>query len=341
MGGRTKINMLSMMQRAGAGASRLSVQRAFHAAASSPGAFHVCQKALVPSVESGLLRQGGGLPRLFARRFARDTQRSRYANRKPAQTKVREREQEQWAQPPAQQAYGQLGRQEDEERGRQMDSLDDSGVRSHLTKVYATLGGTIGVSAFGSLGAMTIPGMMMSPLIPGLASLVPLFWLFKTTPDTHSEPFRGALLGSFALLSGMSTAPLIAMATSMNPMLVPMALGATTGMFGIMTLGAMVAPKGAALRMGPALFGGMIVIFGCGIGGMFVEPSSPWYPVLHSMHLYGGLGIFSLYVAYDTQQIISDYEEGNRDVMHGAVNLFINFKAMFSRFLFIFMGSKD
>ena len=202
--------------------------------------------------------------------------RSRYANRKPAQTKVREREQEQWAQPPAQQAYGQLGRQEDEERGRQMDSLDDSGVRSHLTKVYATLGGTIGVSAFGSLGAMTIPGMMMSPLIPGLASLVPLFWLYRTTPDTHSEPFRGALLGSFALLSGMSTAPLIAMATSMNPMLVPMALGATTGMFGIMTLGAMVAPKGAALRMGPALFGGMIVIFGCGIGGMFVEPSSPW-----------------------------------------------------------------
>merc|ERR1712195_104470 len=211
------------------------------------------------------------------------------------------------------------------ERGRQMDSLDDSGVRSHLTKVYATLGGTIGVSAFGSLGAMTIPGMMMSPLIPGLASLVPLIWLYRTTPDTHSEPFRGALLGSFALLSGMSTAP----------------LGATTGMFGIMTLGAMVAPKGAALRMGPALFGGMIVIFGCGIGGMFVEPSSPWYPVLHSMHLYGGLGIFSLYVAYDTQQIISDYEEGNRDVMHGAVNLFINFKAMFSRFLFIFMGSKD
>merc|ERR1740117_2194099 len=194
--------MLSMMQRAGAGASRLSVQRAFHAAASSPGAFHVCQKALAPSVESGLLRQGGGLPRLFARRFARDTQRSRYANRKPAQTKVREREQEQWAQPPAQQAYGQLGRQEDEERGRQMDSLDDSGVRSHLTKVYATLGGTIGVSAFGSLGAMTIPGMMMSPLIPGLASLVPLFWLYRTTPDTHSEPFRGALLGSFALLSG-------------------------------------------------------------------------------------------------------------------------------------------
>ena len=65
------------------------------------------------------------------------------------------------------------------------------------------------------------------------------------------------------------------------------------------------------------------------------------YPVLHSMHLYGGLGIFSLYVAYDTQQIIADYEEGNRDVMHGAVNLFINFKAMFTRFLYIFMGSSN
>jgi len=330
------------MQRAGAGASPRTVQRAFHAAASSPGAFHVCQNTLVPSVESGLLRQGGGLSRLFIRRFARRAEeKSRYANRKPAQTKVKEREQEQWAQPPAQQAYGQLGRQEDEERGRQLNSLDDDGVRSHLAKVYATLGGTIGVSAFGSLGAMTIPGMMMSPLIPGLGSLVPLFLLYRTSPDTHSELYRGAMLGSFALLSGMATAPLIAMATSMNPMLVPMALGATTGMFGVMTLGAMVAPKGAALRMGPALFGGVVVLLGCGVGSMFVEPSSPWYPVLHSVQLYGGLGIFSLYVAYDTQQIIADYEEGNKDVMLGAVNLFINFKAMFSRFLMIFMGSNN
>lgn len=63
--------------------------------------------------------------------------------------------------------------------------------------------------------------------------------------------------------------------------------------------------------------------------------------MLHSVSLYGGLGIFSLYVAFDTQQIIADYEQGNRDVVHGAVNLFINFKAMFVRFVLIFMGRDD
>merc|ERR1712070_300949 len=116
-------------------------------------------------------------------------------------------------------------------------------------------------------------------------------------------------------------------------MIIPMALGATTGMFGVMTVGALLAPKGAALRLGPPLFGGVICLLGVGIGSMFVDVSSPWYPVLHSFQLYGGLGIFSLYVAYDTAQIIDDYEHGNRDVVHGAVNLFINFKAMFTRFV--------
>lgn len=252
---------------------------------------------------------------------------------------MRDREQEQWAKPPAQQWAQPPAQEEEEERGRQMDSLDDNGVRTHLAKVYGTLGATIGVSAVGSVASITT-GMMVSPLIPGLASLVPLFWLYSTTP-ADSEMKRGLLLGSFALLSGMSTAPLVAMASSMNPMLVPMALGATTGMFGLMTAAAMVAPKGAMLRLGAPLFGGVVCLMGVGVAGFMVDPSSPWYPVLHSVSLYGGLGIFSLYVAYDTQQIIQDYEEGNRDVVHGAVNLFINFKAMFTRFLLIFMGNND
>ena len=63
--------------------------------------------------------------------------------------------------------------------------------------------------------------------------------------------------------------------------------------------------------------------------------------MLHSVSLYGGLGIFSIYIAYDTQQMINDYEEGNRDTVTAALNMFINVKQVFTRFLIIFIGRND
>ena len=37
------------------------------------------------------------------------------------------------------------------------------------------------------------------------------------------------------------------------------------------------------------------------VGGMFVPVTSAWYPLLHNVMLYGGLVLFTLYIAYDTQ----------------------------------------
>lgn len=276
----------------------------------------------------------------MVRSFARDS-RSRYSNRRPAQTKLKEETAYKWADPPAQAAHGGLRDGEEQEQYRsQAETLDD-GVKAHLSKVYGTLAGTIGVAAGGATASMLVPGLMMSPLIPGLGSLVPLFWLYTTNPQKDSETKRGLLLGSFAFLSGMSIAPICYVAMKMNPMLIPTALGATTAMFGAMSVAALAAPPGAALRMGPPLFGGVLVLGGCGLASFFVDPSSALYPVLHSVNLYGGLGIFALYTAFDTQYIIHDYEHGNRDVVQGAVNLFINFKSMFVRILYMFMGSNN
>eukprot|EP00965_Chrysotila_dentata_P244444 6205979-Pleurochrysis_carterae.AAC.2 len=108
-----------------------------------------------------------------------------------------------------------------------------------------------------------------------------------------------------------------------------------------MTALSMMAKPGAALRLGVPLGAGVIVLLVAGVAGMFVPVTSAWYPLLHSISLYGGLALFTAYIAYDTQRMIDDYEMGEDDHLKHAVDLFINFKAIFTRVLFLLMGRSD
>ena len=64
-------------------------------------------------------------------------------------------------------------------------------------------------------------------------------------------------------------------------------------------------------------------------------------PLLHNVYLYGGLGLFTLYIAYDTQKMIDEYEMGEDDHLKHAVDLFLDFKMVFSRVLILLMGRSD
>jgi len=127
------------------------------------------------------------------------------------------------------------------------------------------------------------------------------------------------------------------MAMQMDPLLVPMALAASSGIFVGATAFSMFAPEGKLLSWGGPLFGGVMVMLGCGVVNMIWGP----YPVLSSIQLYGGLGIFTLFVAYDTQQILDDYKNGVRDTVQHSIGLFIDFVAIFRRILMIFMMRGD
>lgn len=153
--------------------------------------------------------------------------------------------------------------------------------------------------------------------------------------QSHSSEFRTALFVAFTALSGLAIAPLLKAFLAINPTAIPLALGATAGLFGVMTLLAMMAPRGAMLKWGVPLGGGMIMLLILGIGGMFVPVTSPWAPLLHNVMLYGGLGLFTLYIAYDTQTMVAEYEMGEDDHLRHAINLFINFQAIFTRLLMI------
>jgi len=232
------------------------------------------------------------------------------------------------------------GKREEEQQGTQWDSLT-YGTVEHMRKVYGTLGIGIGIAAGASLFTMATPLVGMHPLIPGLVSLAPLMGLMYTNKHTHSATFRNGLFAAFTGLSGVAMAPLLKFAFAVSPALVPQALLITSGLFGAMTMLSLMAKPGATLRWGVPLGGGLIILMGAGLAGMFVPVTSAWYPILHSVSLYGGLALFTAYIAYDTQKMISEYEMGEDDHLKHAVDLFIDFKVIFSRVLSILMMSRD
>jgi len=230
---------------------------------------------------------------------------------------------------------------QDQRAGSQYEALT-GGVQAHLQKVYATLTAGIGVAAGASMVSMaTGLASMLPPIVPGLLAIAPMAYLIMgTNKYTHSSEFRTALFVAFTSLSGMAIAPLLKVFLAINPTAIPLALFSTAGLFGVMTVLSMVAPRGAMLNWGVPLGGGMIMLMLLGLGGMFVPATSAWAPLLHNISLYGGLGLFTLYIAYDTQVMVAEYEMGQDDHLRHAINLFINFQAIFTRLLMIF-GMRD
>ena len=222
---------------------------------------------------------------------------------------------------------------EEEEKLSAIDAMD-VGQAAYLRKVYMYTGSTIGIASIGAFGGMLFP---ISPLIPGLLALVPLIGLYYTGNKPDSSPaLRLGLLGGFGFLSGMSAGPLIAMSLHMDPLILPMALLGSCGIFGGATLASLAAKEGSLLKMGAPLGGLVFALLGLQIVGLFYP-----HPMIWNINLYGGLALFTAFVAYDTHQTLEDYKCGQRDALTHAANFFINFMAIFKRLLFIFMSRDD
>ena len=88
--------------------------------------------------------------------------------------------------------------------------------------------------------------------------------------------------------------------------------------------------------MGAPLGGLVFALLGLQIVGLFYP-----HPMIWNINLYGGLALFTAFVAYDTHQTLEDYKCGQRDALTHAANFFINFMAIFKRLLFIFMSRDD
>ncbi|CAG8555166.1 3683_t:CDS:2 [Cetraspora pellucida] len=211
-------------------------------------------------------------------------------------------------------------------------------VQQHLLKVYLTLSTVCLVTAAGAYAhthnLFLFNGGLLSIML-GLASLIGIM----CTPDTpNNKTLRYGLLYNFAFMEGLSIGPLmeITLMISHSYHIIVNACILTFLIFGSFTLGALLSNKRSYIYLGGILGSAISMLFWMSIINTFVGSVA-----LFSAELYIGLGIFCLYVIYDTQLIIyRATQHHSRDVVSHTLDLFIDLIGIFTRLVVLMTNSE-
>jgi len=205
-------------------------------------------------------------------------------------------------------------------------------IKNHLYKVYGTLTAGLGFTAVSTIVGLFIPGLSIIGFIGSLVGIIVMVFT-----DKNRVVYRQNLFLAVCAFTGLAIAPLVG-ASSLG-VIIAAALG-TSGIFGAFTLAALKARRKSMLMLGGVLGGGLLVVFLCGVAHLLLPLFGVTNPALlgalFNINLYLGLGIFSLFIAYDTQQLIENYRAGDTDHISPALNLFLNIINIFVRLLHIF-----
>jgi FtsH-binding integral membrane protein len=136
----------------------------------------------------------------------------------------------------------------------------------------------------------------MNPFVHIALSIGMLFGIHMT--DYHSNfVLKNLFFTGFIGLTSAALVPLIHMYSMPILFDAMLATGITVGSLGAVAYNA---PSQQFLNMGGVLAIGLGGMLGISILSMF----NPLSPALYNIWLYGGLGLFSLFVLYDTQMIL-------------------------------------
>jgi len=209
-------------------------------------------------------------------------------------------------------------------------------TQNHLSKVYLILMWTTIMAAWG--GATQVYFALPAPMGLGsfFMSLGCILWL-GCDPNKTAYAKRTAILSFFGFMQGMGIGPLLQMAIDVDPSIILTALLATVAIFASFSLAAMIAKRRSFLYLGGILSSCLFFMILLSCMNYFVQSTV----VIPAIHLYGGLLLFTVYVVYDTQLIIEAAENGSEDYVWHAMELFLDFIAIFIRILIILMRSKE
>lgn len=207
-------------------------------------------------------------------------------------------------------------------------------VQRHLAQVYTTLTVALLLSAAGVwVSAATRIGQGVGML--GFMVCVP--WMLSTpaTPDNLSK--RRKLFAGAAISQGLLVAPLVRVALAVHPGVLFTAFGATACVFACFSAAALLSPRRSYLYLG-GLLSSVLTTFMWMRLASFVFGSGA---LLYQAELYGGLAVFSGYIIYDTQVIVERAEAGETDPLKPALDLLVDFVAIFVRLLVILMRNAE
>lgn len=165
----------------------------------------------------------------------------------------------------------------------------------------------------------------------GIGSLVPMIGLMFVNKENIM--LRQNLLFVGAAMMGIGIAPILSIVSLPTLML---ALGGTAAIFAGFSLAALRSKSTSFLKFGGVLYGSIFVLIASQLLLMFgpaLGISASVLAPLHSLYLYGGLGLFSILIAYDTQNMIARAAAGETDHISDALSIFLDIFGVFRHLL--------
>ncbi|RVY67653.1 Bax inhibitor-1/YccA family protein [Helicobacter pylori] len=197
--------------------------------------------------------------------------------------------------------------------------LRESELVGFVKTTYKFFAGSLLLATIGALlGLMNFQAVVQYKWVFFIAEIAALFGLMFSKSKPGLNLF---MLFAFTSLSGVTLVPLLGMVIAKAGLgAVWQALGMTTIVFGLMSVYAL-KTKNDLVNMGKMLFIALIVVLVCSLINLFL--GSPMFQVV----IAGASAIlFSLYIAYDTQNIVKGMYDSPIDA---AVDLYLDFLNVF------------
>ncbi|BAW62769.1 Bax inhibitor-1/YccA family protein [Helicobacter pylori] len=197
--------------------------------------------------------------------------------------------------------------------------LPESELVGFVKTTYKFFAGSLLLATIGALlGLMNFQVVVQYKWVFFIAEIAALFGLMFSKSKSGLNLF---MLFAFTSLSGVTLVPLLGMVIAKAGLgAVWQALGMTTIVFGLMSVYAL-KTKNDLANMGKMLFIALIVVLVCSLINLFL--GSPMFQVV----IAGASTIlFSLYIAYDTQNIVKGMYDSPIDA---AVDLYLDFLNVF------------
>jgi len=204
-------------------------------------------------------------------------------------------------------------------------------LRSHLVNVYSALCVALLAATAGVIAHMRFN---LGGFLSTIATFGMIFYLIQDH-DKGNFSRRLAILASIGFFQGCSIGPLLTLAIDVNPTIILSAFLGTAVIFVCFTLSALKAERHQYLALGGLLSSGVSFLFLIALVNLFFRSE-----LMFSVSLYLGLMIFCGYVLYDTQIIVERFRAGDHDFARHALELFVDFIAIFVRIVLILLNNE-
>jgi modulator of FtsH protease len=200
-------------------------------------------------------------------------------------------------------------------------------INEFVKRTYQLLAGSLIAGAVGAYVGMGFVSSMINPATGGLtftywgAVILEFILLFGLFAAKNKTPLNLVLLFAFTFMTGFTLAPTLAVFIAKNMgYVIAEAFGLTAVAFIALTIFAM-NTKRDFTTMGKMLFIALIIMIVAGIANIFLH-----LPLLQLAIASVGAVVFSLFILYDTQNII----RGNvSSEIEAAVSLYLDFLNLF------------